>query len=416
MHRLLQFVFKYMNRRDIPYCLMRDYEGLVQTATPGSSTEIDLLVAQDHLATLKSLLKRIGFVQLPGRGYEPHHFFLTYDAQSDIWLKLDVIIDIAYGSPIKFLPTTLAVDCLNNRRRCGFVYVLSPEDELITLLLHCLLDKQNFATRHQVRLQALCDQDMNESRLTALMARYWLPGESWMQLAGLIRENRWELLLSRRTAVARRLRQYDRMGLYVSYGCAQIRRGLQRGHALLRPPGLSVALLAPDGAGKSTLAAQLQNRFFLPVYVIYMGLYKKNKIIRLGLPGIGFAWRVLTQWWRCLVARYARTKGRLVVFDRYNYDALLATHQTGSRLRRWAYQLLAYACPSPQLTLVLDAPGELLFSRKGEQSPKKLERQRQLYLALATRLPHAMVVDATQDAEQLRRQVTTLIWRRYGLK
>jgi len=110
------------------------------------------------------------------------------------------------------------------------------------------------------------------------------------------------------------------------------------------------------------------------------------------------------QWRRYLQARYAQARGHLVVFDRYAYDALLPQPQRRNplkRLRRW---LLAHACPPPHLVLVLDAPAEVLYARKGEHTVGKLESQRQAYRSLQTRLSNVTILDATREAEHVRRQ------------
>jgi len=189
-------------------------------------------------------------------------------------------------------------------------------------------------------------------------------------------------------------------------------RTLNRWAGLLRPAP-SVALLAPDGAGKSTLAAGVQNSFFFPVRSVYMGLYQKTtaQAARPGVRGMGFVRRLFTQWRRYLIARYHQARGRLVIFDRYTFDALLPPRHNLSglgRLRRW---LLAHACPPPDLVLMLDAPGEVLYARKGEHNADLLEQQRQQYLALRPHLPQMVVVNASRDAERVRREAMAVIWR-----
>ena len=80
-------------------------------------------------------------------------------------------------------------------------------------------------------------------------------------------------------------------------------------------------------------------------------------------------------------------------------------------MRRW---LLGRACPAPDLVIVLDAPGELLFDRKGEHNASLLEEQRQGYLEFRHLVPRVVVVDATKSADLVRREVTGLIWRGYA--
>jgi thymidylate kinase len=130
--------------------------------------------------------------------------------------------------------------------------------------------------------------------------------------------------------------------------------------------------------------------------------------------GLRFVNTMAEQWYRYGTSYYHIARGRLLLFDRYIYDGQLDASRKRSlktRARRW---LLSAAAPTPDLVVFLDAPGELLYARKGEHSPDILEQQRQHYLGLREHIPQMVVVDATRDAEQVRRTVTTLIWRSYA--
>jgi thymidylate kinase len=147
-----------------------------------------------------------------------------------------------------------------------------------------------------------------------------------------------------------------------------------------------------------------------------MGLYQKP-CRHTGLrraPGVRLAGRLATQWTRVLKAGYHRRRGRLVLFDRYCYDARLPSrvrHGRRSQARRW---LLAHACPPPDLAVLLDAPSELLYARKGEHDVALLEKQREAFRTLLPRLPRALAVDASREADEVRRVVTAAIWREYA--
>jgi thymidylate kinase len=71
-------------------------------------------------------------------------------------------------------------------------------------------------------------------------------------------------------------------------------------------------------------------------------------------------------------------------------------------------------CPPPDVVVVLDAPGEVMFARKGEHSVEILEERRQRYLDMAGRLPQSVVVDATQPPEQVARVVTQRLWHMFS--
>ncbi len=65
--------------------------------------------------------------------------------------------------------------------------------------------------------------------------------------------------------------------------------------------------------------------------------------------------------------------------------------------------------PKPDLIILLDAPAELLYARKGEGTPALLERRRQEYLQLKNRIEHFAVVDASQPEDVVAQQVMALI-------
>ena len=176
--------------------------------------------------------------------------------------------------------------------------------------------------------------------------------------------------------------------------------------------GFGVAIMGPDGAGKSTLIASLERSFPPPVHSIYMGLYQGEEgrpQQRPKVPGVALARNIARQQLRWLEGLRHRLRGALVVFDRYTYDSLLPTGRPISRLGRLRRGLLGHACPGPDLVVVLDAPAEVLFARKGEHDLELLDLHRRGLLELAERLPNGLVVDAGQDAEAVAADVIAAI-------
>jgi hypothetical protein len=134
--------------------------------------------------------------------------------------------------------------------------------------------------------------------------------------------------------------------------------------------GLSVALLGPDGAGKSTLVAGLTHAFVTDARIIYLGFgisggqSRPPLLARLRLPVLGAPGRLLVLWDRFLRACFHQTRGRLVLFDRYTFDALAPPPGRCSWLRRISPWIKARACPVPDLVVVLDVPGTVMFQPK----------------------------------------------------
>jgi thymidylate kinase len=216
----------------------------------------------------------------------------------------------------------------------------------------------------------------------------------------------------------------------------------------------SVALIGPDGAGKSTISERLaQEPMPAPVKRIYMGVNLEASSLMLpttrlalavksargrrsdmtapsqqtepatGSPvrrsakaGVRAARLVLwlaEEWFRQLVAQYHRRRGSIVVFDRhfyadyYHFD--VATGGRRSLASRVHGYLLEHAYPKPDLVICLDAPGQVLFERKREASPEWLEQRRRQYLQLADVVPAFVVVDVDRPLDVVTREVATAI-------
>jgi thymidylate kinase len=196
--------------------------------------------------------------------------------------------------------------------------------------------------------------------------------------------------------------------------------------------GMTIVLLGPDGAGKTTLARGLVARPDLGARRFYMGTNPRAREATFprwqssrirsdapageGAPGPGprrltFPRRLVGQWYRYAFAHLHRMRGGTVVFDRYILAPriLRSPRSRGESFRRW---LLRLGAPRPDLVVILDAPAETLFRRKGEHDVQRLAEMRRDYLRLGRTLPGAVVVDAGADPDSVLAGVVGLIHQR----
>ncbi|MGH3628664.1 MAG: phosphotransferase, partial [Sciscionella sp.] len=279
------------------------------------------------------------------------------------------------------------------------------------LLLHCVVDKGAVAERHAERLVELATHATPGSALAGSVTAACPQGWDAHRIVRAALGRDWVALEPLRTALPRNASQRAP----VAGRAAAFARGLVRlvAHAVRLPGarGISVALLGPDGAGKSTLAAAIESSFWLPTRAVYMGLWRDNPDhASPWRQGIAAASRPIIAWRQYLTGTYHRARGRLVVFDRYSYDALIPPSPPLRWLKRIYFAVLARTCPRPNLVLILDVPAALAYRRRPEEDYEDLSAKREHYLRLAGRLSGAMVVPADRSRDVVRADVVDRIW------
>lgn len=219
----------------------------------------------------------------------------------------------------------------------------------------------------------------------------------------------------------------------------------------------TVALIGPDGSGKSTVSKHLLDNFSMPVERIYMGINRKEsnyvlpstklilyirrklkreidqggprsatqkpisatkspikRIFKEVKSSLVLIDRILEEWYRQFVTWRFTRQDKIVIFDRHFYadyyeyavkEDKLDTHWT-SRVHGY---MLENLYPKPNLVIYLDAPAEILFDRKGEGSVELLEQRRQSYLSLRGNVPCFKVVNTNQAVEAVFETVESII-------
>jgi thymidylate kinase len=184
-----------------------------------------------------------------------------------------------------------------------------------------------------------------------------------------------------------------------------------------------VALLGPDGCGKSSVVGALlgapgfagaEARHYRPQARWGAGAPVTDPHARPPRGAVGSALKLAYDLARFHLGyrswvRPRLMAGEVVIFDRYFHDLLAdpARYRYGGP--PWLARLAARLAPAPDLFVVLDAPAEVLQARKHEVAPEESAAARRAYLALARQLPHARLVDGTLPLDHVARVVAALV-------
>ena len=433
----LKSLFEVLEQNGILYCVFRDYDKMQYEET---EKEIDLFVDPAHLKNFERTLFKREFYKIPAWGHEPHQFYIAYIKDLGTWLKLDVINAFWFAKPVNALGLEFSKSYLLNRTRRELAFVPTVEDKFLILLLKCIINDKGFPPERKARLveiyREIAADRVAIQRISQNLKRYFGSALSWELINKTLPERKWDTLLEVRKKVIRRLFWYQPGATIGRYFKILF---LKRARPLLfmfHHRGISVALLAPDGAGKSTLAYELIEQRYLNARLIYMGSNinasnvglpttfwlkavekkKKKRILWKWIFSVlNFPNQLIEQWYRLVVGRYHILRGRTVIFDRFVYDSWINPRDARlkKQIRRW---LSNRTCLNPDLVILLDAPGTVLFARKGEHTSASLEIKRRAYLDLKNRLPNLVVIDATQGLETIQQELISLLWRYYGIR
>ncbi|HEY2924992.1 MAG TPA: nucleotidyltransferase family protein [Candidatus Eisenbacteria bacterium] len=426
---LYRTVLKHVEAHGIRYAVLRDRP----SANP-ELKDLDLLVDPAQRKPCEGSLEEAGYLEIRGDTAPLKSVWIRYESAYLLTL------DLHWAFVQDGLRYACASHALDRRRVEEGMFRLAPEDELAHLVIHTALSRRPPPQERVARIRELRAAPMDRAALERIAADacgIGLFGEalSWLGTPALSTRHH--------ARIRRSFRRYlvtAEPGNAGRFLAAWLGRRLRR-----RRRGGLVALVGPDGVGKSTLIAAIENRGIalggLRLAKVYLGpwgcletpwlpwlrrigvtpvLEPWGKRLRARLQGMRAVktqspepslFHLLGKWsraefkgivfyaavWLELWWRYAAhvvplvRRGTWVLGDRYITD--LRFLYKGNRMTNYAWLRRAATTlyPRPRLFVLLDQRAEVIQARKGGLSLEQIDGFRAAYRKALEGMPHVLL-------------------------
>jgi thymidylate kinase len=423
--RFVDSVFKAWNAAQIDFLVLRNYEQLPEHTT----NDIDCLIAKDQLGAAERELLRVA----SEHGFSLHNraefatLALYFSNDTNEQAHFDLFSALKWRS-FDFLKTE---GFLQARIPRGSFYIPVAGHEAAINLLATMI--YNGRVKEKYKPSISHGFAAESQRAIDVLTRSYGP-ENAALIVESGRNQNWASIEKLAPSLRRTLIRSQLTGRMFAT-CASFGTDATRlVNRWLKPPGIFVVLCGPDGCGKSTIAEDIVSDLagtFSPLksrqYHWKIPVFSKQRLANRApvsdphsKPPRGRVMSLLFFAAQCIefvigsriLARAITFRGGLVLIDRYYYDFFIDPRRYRLRVPGWLVSLGYAFVKKPDLVFLLDAPAEVLQSRKKEVPLAETERQRRDYRALFERIPQARVIDAAKPARDVSREVerTILDW------
>jgi len=386
-------VLEEFNRKGIKYCVLRNYEFLLDSKEE-KGFDFDVAVAEEDYPKLDEIFHNFSFIKSPPQFSLKHQGFVKFIPALHKKIGFDIQRGGIYWNDIPYLK---AEKFLPRRVKKEFFYVLSPEDAFIMYLCHSLLGKRYFKEKYKNLLIWLTRSELDfDYILTHLTTIFNL--RIARQILTLVKNNQFKRLEKKSLFYAGYFVLHHPLQIF-SFFCLFLRWIKQQRWGISSP---LISFIGPDGSGKSTNALKLKKALeynHRQVNLVYTGRGKSNLIpiksvgnlyktyeskqeikkkksyfqsIIYTLAAPVYAFDLLLRYWFIIWPK--RKFHYIVITDRYCSDILLMKH-----VPLFLKKGLLFFFPKPTITFYMYNSAEVLYSRRKQQSVPELNRQMNLF-------------------------------------
>ncbi len=410
-------LFEYLNENNIVYTVVGDTDDYSSSI----DSDVDIVISPKDLTRISEILST--FCRM-------YNYNLILKLQHEITAIYFVIADFNDKENIIFLHPDICSDYIRNGRKFisannllsgrqrsvvnasenKYFYVPSPAYEFIYYLIK-KIDKGDLTNSGATHLQSQWEQDKEAA--SGLVRTYWKNATDSQLIEKCAHDKNWGAVKENINHLRKALSNSND-GLVLRL-LLELKRKASR---FIYPTGVLVAFFGPDGSGKTSVIHSVDE--------ILADVFRKTHNIHLrpklghkhnnntpiitdphNKPTRGRILSLLKLLYLAFdyiagylaVVRPMLVRSTLVLFDRYYHDILVDPTRYRHNCPIWITRLVEKLIPRPDLLILLDAPAEVLQSRKQEVSFEETARQREAYRAVLSKYPECIIINSNQPLE-----------------
>jgi thymidylate kinase len=416
----VQLLFAAFEHAAIRYCVLHGWEELPEKV----SSDLDLVIHPEDFSKLQivfSELAAVGYKWIQCRNYAGCSYrfdFAWFEGKKLNFVGVDCISEYRYAGLI----LRSGEDLLKDRRQHNGFWIASTK----TVFAYMLMKKSLKAEISDEQLRELqqISAEVGIGR-SITIASDLFGEESGAAVVEAIADQSLPAMLPKLRAQLKRTVLKRHPWSFVRYQAEEKLRLVKR---WFQPTGLFLIALGPDGAGKSTVLAQVVENLkpaFRGIHAFhYRAKFGKTSNTPVTNPhakpphgtflSVVRMLLLFFQFWFSYLVLVRPKLGRsgLVIFDRYFHDVLVDHWRYRYSGPQWLLRLLLKLRPGRDLfVLVLDADESVIHSRKQEVPVEHLRALRKGYKQLASHKSNAALICTDQDLEDTTAAATEAVYR-----
>lgn len=422
----LRTLFRLLDESEIRYCVLHSWDGLPERI----STDLDMAIHPEDKPAIPSILEA-----LRQYGYAPYHWnnyvgkgHSFYFFWATGWTPNTVALDVIFEHRRAGMILESGEELISGRVWRGDFWVAAPEVECAYLLAKKGA-KGNASPSQSLRLKQLVES-LGREKAESIAGKLFR-GDLKTRIVEACANGSIDTSLRALKRISWQGPRSSDPFRKMRYWVGEIRRAVWR---TSNPTGILLAVMGPDGVGKSTLLQGLADDFIAPLRrrslfhwrPQVLARRKDNRPVtdphgqtpRASLASMAYLSAFFVDCWAgyLFVVRTRLVRSGFVQFDRYFHDVLVDPRRYRYGGPTWFAALLCRLLPEPDLVIFLDANEDLIRTRKTELTRAEIQRQRiaysqvrfkrarQVYVSTDAGIEPALVASATAVTEFMKRR------------